>query len=68
MTKVTGESNIHAVMKQRPGAAALFLGRKMNCQSCSGGRLETIEWGARMHGVSVDELVAQLNAQPVKEK
>lgn len=70
MKKITKETNLHQALKENPGAAQVFASYHMGCASCSGGQQETVEWGATMHGVAVDELLSRLNEgeAPSKKK
>lgn len=62
MGKITKDMFIHSVMKEFPGTVKVFNSYKMGCKSCSGGRIETVEWGAMVHGVRVCELLDKLSA------
>ena len=61
MSKITKETTLFETMKGRAAAAKVLASYHMGCQSCSGARFETVEWGARMHGVDVKELLKKLN-------
>jgi len=61
MKKITKEMNLHQALKENPNAAQVFASYHMGCASCSGGQQETVEWGAMMHGVVVDEILSRLN-------
>ncbi|VAX24452.1 hypothetical protein MNBD_NITROSPINAE01-61 [hydrothermal vent metagenome] len=63
MGKITNDMILHSVMKEFSGSVAVFDSYNMGCKSCSGGRIETVEWGAMVHGIAPDELLKKLNAQ-----
>lgn len=60
--KITKETTLHQALKASPATAGVFDSYRMGCKACSGARFETVEWGARMHGVAVEELLKKLNA------
>lgn len=60
--RITKETTLHQALKANPAAADVFDSYHMGCKACSGARFETVEWGARMHGVDVGELLKKLNA------
>lgn len=49
------------VLRAYPQARAIFTAHGMGCVGCMGSDTETIESGARMHGISVQALVDELN-------
>ena len=60
---VTGESLIGDVIEKIPGAAGViekYFGD--GCFTCPGIRVESITFGATMHGIDAAEVVAELNA------
>jgi hybrid cluster-associated redox disulfide protein len=62
-TTVTGDSLIGDVIEQIPGAADViekYFGD--GCFTCPGIRVESINFGATMHGIDAGEVVAELNA------
>jgi len=62
-TTVTGDSLIGDVIEQIPGAADViekYFGD--GCCTCPGIRVESINFGATMHGIDAGEVVAELNA------
>jgi hybrid cluster-associated redox disulfide protein len=68
MAKITKEMTLHQAIKANPGSATVFDSYGMGCKSCSGGSLESIEWGANMHGVDPNQLVKELNGPTQKPK
>jgi hybrid cluster-associated redox disulfide protein len=49
-------------LRIHPQARAIFTAHGMGCIGCMGSEAETIENGARMHGINVDALLSQLNS------
>lgn len=49
------------VLRAYPEARAIFAAHGMGCVGCMGSEAETIESGARMHGISVQDLLNELN-------
>lgn len=66
MAKITKDMIIHKAMKMAPSAVKVFDSYHMGCKSCSGGKYETVEWGAVTHGVDIKELLTKLNVAPKK--
>jgi hybrid cluster-associated redox disulfide protein len=48
-------------LRSHPDAREVFMKHGMGCIGCMGSTNETIENGARMHGIDVDALVHELN-------
>jgi len=48
-------------LRIHPQARAIFAERGMGCVGCMGSDAETIENGARMHGINVEALLSELN-------
>ena len=61
MGKITRDMLIHTVMKSEPETARVFDAHRMGCKSCGGGKVETVAWGASMHGVDVESFLKKLN-------
>ena len=61
MGKITRDTVIHQVMKSNPGTVKVFDAHRMGCKSCGGGKVETVAWGASMHGVDVEDFLLALN-------
>ncbi len=61
--EISGESLIGDAIEQIPGAADViekYFGS--GCFTCPGIRMESINFGATMHGVSAEDVVADLQA------
>lgn len=61
MGKITGDMLIHQTMKLNPGTVSVFDAHRMGCKSCGGGKVETVAWGASMHGLDVEAFLKELN-------
>jgi len=68
MDKFTRETLIIDVLRTHPQARAIFAAHGMGCIGCMGSEAETIENGARMHGISVQDLLDELNTLLEKGK
>ncbi len=60
--KFTKEMSIMEALQAHPQAKDVFMRHGLGCIGCMGAMMESIEAGARMHGIDVDALVADLNA------
>ncbi len=54
--------SIEEAIKFHPDVVEVFNKYHMGCFTCMGATAESIESGAQMHGVDVDELLTDLNA------
>lgn len=61
MRNIARDSIIHQTMKSNPGTAKVFDAHGMGCKSCGGGKVETVAWGASMHGLDVESFLKKLN-------
>ncbi len=62
MTEVTKEMLIGDILDADVGTAQFFLNMGMHCLGCPSARGESLEMACQVHGVDVDELVADINA------
>ena len=58
---ITKDSKIFDVIQQFPEAADVFDHFGMGCIGCMGMIDETIEGGAKMHRISIEKLLDELN-------
>jgi hybrid cluster-associated redox disulfide protein len=65
--KITKEMKIDEVLKKYPETVEIFVKNGFHCIGCAVASLESIEDGARVHGIDTDKLVGELNAA-IKEK
>lgn len=59
--KITPKMTIAQVLQHKPGAAAVLMSRGMHCLGCVIAQGETLEQAAEVHGISLDELLADIN-------
>lgn len=62
--KVTKDSNLGEVAKSYPAAAQVMLSYGLHCVGCFANAYDTVEMGARIHGMTeteVKEMLAQIN-------
>ncbi len=62
MTEVTKDMLIGDILDADVGTAQFFLNMGMHCLGCPSARGESLEMACQVHGVDVDELVADINA------
>ncbi|MBI5814043.1 MAG: DUF1858 domain-containing protein [Nitrospinae bacterium] len=67
MEKVTKDMVLHQLIKAHPDTLKVFDSYGMGCKSCGGGKIETVEWSATVHGIDLDEFLRKLNAQAALE-
>ncbi len=60
-TRITKDMTFGEVLKKYPETVKTFLQYGMHCFGCHIAVSETIEQGALAHGVSVDQLIEDLN-------
>lgn len=60
--QITKDTLIGDILDQDGSTAPFFLEMGMHCLGCPSARGESLEMACAVHGVSVDELVAKLNA------
>ncbi|MDY6821014.1 MAG: DUF1858 domain-containing protein [Deferribacterota bacterium] len=59
--KIDKNQTIAMILKNCPKSIKVFEKFNMGCASCLGIENETLEMGAIMHGIDVDELIKELN-------
>lgn len=59
--KITKDLSILEVLQAYPEVRPIFIRHGMGCLECMGAMAETIETGARMHGIDLEKLLADLN-------
>ncbi|NTW27917.1 MAG: DUF1858 domain-containing protein [Coriobacteriia bacterium] len=59
---ITPDMLISDVLRACPGAADVFIDHGLGCPSCLASGMETVAAVASMHEVSVESLLADLNA------
>ena len=49
------------ILQAKPTAAEVLLAAGMGCLGCPSSQMETLEQAADIHGIDLDQLVADLN-------
>ncbi|MFH1220095.1 MAG: DUF1858 domain-containing protein [Candidatus Eisenbacteria bacterium] len=58
---ITKDTIIEEVLKTHPEAIRVFMKYNLGCIACMGATTESIEMGARMHGIDPEPIVKELN-------
>jgi len=64
MDKITKDMLIGEVIQKAPKSAEIMMDYGLHCIGCCGAAMESIEQGAKMHGMSdekIDEMVKKMN-------
>lgn len=64
----TKEMSILEALNLHPRAREVFMQHGMGCIVCMGATEESVEMGAKMHGIDVEALLEDLNKLPVARK
>jgi hybrid cluster-associated redox disulfide protein len=68
MTTFTKDMSILEALQSDPRARDVFTAHGLACIGCMGAMMESIEDGARMHGIDPSAIVRELNGlQPLSE-
>jgi hybrid cluster-associated redox disulfide protein len=59
---ITKKTRIIDALQENPRTAQIFERFGMGCMGCMGITMETVENGAKMHHISLDDLLKELNA------
>jgi hybrid cluster-associated redox disulfide protein len=59
--EVNKAMTIAEILKAKPNAGEVLFSHGMHCLGCSIASGETLEQAAQVHGVSVDELITEIN-------
>ncbi len=62
MMEITKDMIIGELLAVKPEAAEVLLSMGMHCLGCPSARGETIGQACEVHGVDVEEILAQINA------
>lgn len=62
MTEVNKDMLIGEILDADRGTAEFFLNMGMHCLGCPSARGESLEMACAVHGVDVDQMVADINA------
>jgi len=58
--EITKDTLILSILEKYPESRGVFAALGMGCLDCLGASLETVESGARMHGLQVEAVLAAL--------
>ena len=58
---VTKEINIRELVEQHPESIEVLMKHGFHCLGCVAAQFETLEQGAKAHGIDPDELVKEIN-------
>ncbi len=61
--KITEDMIIGEVLDQHPDLAVAFMSNGLFCIGCPGARMESIRDASLVHGIDLDHLMKDLNAQ-----
>lgn len=61
MAIITKDMTVAEVLRIDQGAAAVFLNFGLKCLGWPGATMENLEMASRIHGINVDDLLAELN-------
>lgn len=59
--KIEKDTLIGDILAQAPEKADLLLEAGMHCLSCPASQMETLEEACEVHGIDVNELLAEIN-------
>ncbi len=59
--KIKKDEIINDVIQRHPEVLEVFFDYGISCVGCANSYLETIEQGAKLHGIEIDELMEDLN-------
>lgn len=62
------DTRINEILQVAPDAREIFDRFGMGCLGCMGAEMETLENGARMHGIDLQALLEALNELLMKKK
>lgn len=60
--KITKDMTMGYIVQEFPATVPVFENKGMSCLSCPTANLESLEKGAALHGIDLDEILAELNA------
>ena len=66
--RITKKMSFSEVISKYPETTGVFLRYGMHCVGCIAASFETIEQGAKAHGIDPDKLVKDLNAAIKKKR
>ena len=66
--KITEKMTFAEAMHKNPESAEIFQNRGMHCVGCPMAMSETIEEGAKAHGINPKKLIEEVNKKVKKKK
>ncbi|MEZ4599214.1 MAG: DUF1858 domain-containing protein [Syntrophotaleaceae bacterium] len=64
--KITKDMTFKDVLQMGPEVVQVFMKYKMGCIGCAAAKFESVEQGAKAHGIDVEALLRDLNAAVAK--
>lgn len=62
MAKITKDMGIIEIVQQYPETLEIFQKYGMGCLGCAAAHFENLEAGAKVHGIDIEQMVADMNA------
>lgn len=59
--KITKKMSFAEILQKNPEVAEILSGKGMHCFGCPMAQMESLEDGAKAHGLDADEIVKELN-------
>lgn len=66
-TPIDAEATVESTLELLPGASAVFFRHRMACVGCAMSRFDTLHEAAAIYGISVETLIAEIEALAVAE-
>ncbi len=66
--KVTKDMAISKILEKKPESAAVFMKHGFHCLGCVAAQFETLEQGAKAHGIDADKLIKEINEASKEEE
>lgn len=58
---ITKDTLVGDIIKEKPEAIEILVNFGMGCVGCPSAQMESLEQAASIHGLNLDELLAELN-------
>ena len=62
MAEITKDMTIGEILRTNPDVAPILMNAGMHCLGCPSAQGESLEEAAMVHGMNIDELMAQISA------
>lgn len=63
MKKIDKDMTMAEIVTENPGAADKLIEMGLFCGGCPMAQMETIEQGALVHGIDINEIIEELNSE-----